>query len=193
MLVSHKHKLVIFTPERTASTSIHFALKQYFDVVIDDDSLNINLKHIPAETFDKIIKPFLTDEYYKIAVFREPIARTISLYTVSNSKETFSNWWKLHSNDPWVSQKHHLSVNNLLYIDRLFSFDRLDLFCNFLTSIFNNQIKLPNFGMTDKSNIEVSKFMLDNISSCLSDDINIYKSITAAGSELIINPYQPTP
>jgi hypothetical protein len=193
MLISHKHKLVIFTLERTASTSIHFVLDKYFDVSIDKSLLHLTLKHVPAETFKALIEPFLFGSYYKVAIFRDPIDRAVSLYTVSNSKETFSKWWKCHREDPWISQKQQLSVNNNLYIDRLFSFNHLDLFSNFISSLENSEIKFPNFGKSDKSNIQLSQVILDSMNIRLQEDNDLYKSIVNAGGELIINPYQPTP
>ena len=194
MLVSHKHKLVIFTLERTATASIHFALAKYFDVEIDTMLLHIALKHVPAETFDKLIKPFLPDEYYKIAVVREPVSRLVSLCNITHKNNLqFSDWWIKHRNDPWVHQTNQLSVDDKLYIDRLFDFNRLDLFCDFLSSILKEDIKLPVFGKSKSGDIQLPTQTVNDITTQLHDDVALYKSIVDAGGKLIINPYRSTP
>jgi len=193
VLVSHKHKLVIFTLERTATASIHFALAKYFDVEIDTMLLHIALKHVPAETFDKLIKPFLPDEYYKIAVVREPVSRLVSLCNITHSNSIFSDWWKQHRDDPWVHQTNQLSVDGKLYLDRLFDFNRLDLFCKFLSSILKEDIKLPVFGKSSPGEIDLPKDTIKDITTQLCGDVELYKSIVDASGELIINPYRSTP
>jgi len=192
MLVSHKHKLVIFTLERTASASIHFALAKYFDVEIDTMLLHIALKHVPAETFDKLIKPFLPDEYYKIAIVREPVSRLASLCTLRKDNLQFSDWWIKYKNDLWTHQTNQLSVNGKLYLDRLFDFNRLDLFCNFLSNIFKEDIKLPILGKSNPDDIRLPIQIIKDINRELHDDIVLYKAIINAGGELIINPYHST-
>ena len=135
MLVSHKHKLVIFTLERTASKSIHHTLKPFFDVCVDVPPY----KHCTADTFKYLVEPFLPEKYYKCAVVREPISRCISLYNCiqSNAKSytSFSDWWDTFYQEyrpSWLIQKDLLSVNNFLYIDRLFDFKQLNLISNFI-------------------------------------------------------------
>lgn len=193
MLVSHKHKLVIFTLERTATASIHFALAKYFDVEIDTMLLHIALKHVPAETFDKLIRPFLPEEYYKIAVVREPISRLVSLCNVTKDNLQFYDWWKKYREDPWVHQSNQLSVDGKLYLDRLFDFNRLDLFCDFLSSILKEDIKLPTFGKSASGDIQLPTQIVNDITTQLHGDVTLYKSIVDAGGELIINPYRSTP
>ena len=201
MLVSHKHKLVIFTLERTASTSIHSALRKYFDVEIDTIVSNFTLKHLMAEIFDKLINPFLPDEYYKIGVVREPVSRLVSLYSIAHKDLTFSDWWKACKNIPWSRQIDQLSVDGKLYLDRLFDFNRLDLFCEFLSSILKEDIKLPIFNKgRDEANISnqlvplkhngeiiLPKDILKDMTIQLQDDILLYKSIVDAGGELVLN------
>jgi Sulfotransferase family len=234
MLVSHKHKLVIFTLERTASTSIHAALSKYVDVIINEDIKSKfplkrgNLSHLSCEIYDKAIRPFLPYDYYKIAVVREPIDRLKSFYKMCNlelqrmSKQSsypsaylssctsFENFWNYSSTSMCIHiQKHQLSVQRnmfkdcvnpdfddvyqKLFIDRVFDFNRLDLFCSFLSNIFGELITLPELNKSPETNLKILNPILEDIKVKLKEDIEFYKSIVAAGGELIINPYQPTP
>jgi hypothetical protein len=210
MLVSHKHNIVIFTPERTASTSIHFSLKKYFDVSFEHiEIFNLPCKHVTAEVFEKLIEPFLEKSYYKISVFRNPIDRCISIYKmtinmkmissfadpkeVSVKKQSFDSWWSKNDKNIWLSQTHGLSANNQIYIDRLFDFNQLNLFCNFMSDVLKTDIKLPHFNKFDGDSIEISDYTYNSMNSFFAKDNELYKSIVDAGGELIINPYHPTP
>jgi len=196
MLVSHKHKLVIFTLQRTASQSIHSSISNLFDVSIDGKKY----RHITPGEFANYIEPFLPEKYYKIAIFRDPICRCVSLYKKITShpleeKTTFDIWYKklIKTNYTWISQYKQLSVNSEIYVDRLFDFDRIDLFCNFLSSILKTDIKLHHFGRSNKVHVEISNDVHNHMRSYYKKDIDLYKSIVDAGGELIINPYQSTP
>lgn len=195
MLVSHKHKLVIFTLERTASKSIHFALKPHFDVCIDTPPY----KHCTADTFKYLIEPLLPERYYKCAVVRDPIQRCMSLYScVQNTADVqlkFADWWRpyyMETKCPWLSQKDSLSTNNNLYVDRLFDFSQINLFCQFISNTLGISFELPKLNYS-KCTAIVSKEVSDQVRSMLHDDIILYKSIVDAGGELIINPYRSTP
>lgn len=192
MLISHKHKLVVFTFERTASQSIHSSLEHLFDVSID----GVKYRHINAEDFDAIIVPLIGDNYYKIAVVREPIQRCISFYNINSRRSlnpiTFEDWWKENKKVKRISQYKQLTINNKVYLDRLFDFNHLNLFCNFIETIFNEKIQLKWFNKS----LEESKPSLDIIEDMnilFKNDIILYKSIVDAGGELIINPYRSTP
>jgi hypothetical protein len=191
VLVSHRHKLVIFTLERTASKSIHHTLKPFFDVCIDVPPY----KHCTADTFKHLVEPFLSEKYYKCAVVREPISRCISLYNCVQSKAkdytSFSDWWSTfyHEYRPsWLIQKDLLSVDDCLYVDRLFDFKKLNLLSNFI----NTHIEFEK--LNHAKNVAVIKNeVMQQMQTKLKDDIIFYKSIVDAGGELIINPYHPTP
>jgi hypothetical protein len=211
MLVSHKHNIVIFTPERTASTSIHFSLKKYFDVSFEHiEIFNFPCKHVTAEVFEKLIEPFLEKSYYKISVFRNPIDRCISIYKmiinmkmfanltdpqkVSVKNQSFDDWWMENTANIWLSQTQVLSANNQIYVDRLFDFNQLNLFCNFISDVLETDIKLPHHNkFFDESDIQISDYTYNSMNSFFAKDNELYKSIVDAGGELIINPYHPTP
>lgn len=192
MLVSHTYSIVLFTLERTASTSIHSALEKYFDISINESSLDVNLKHIPVSTFKYIIEPFLLRPYYKVTIFRDPIDRCISLYKSDYSKMSFSEWWKCNK-APWLSQVNQLSVNGNLYVDRLFDFNKFNTFFMFMSQIFGSFIKVPKIGSTSKLLVDIPNNILDDMKLYLKEDIILYKSIIDAGGELIINRYHSTP
>jgi len=192
MLVSHKHKLVIFTLERTASQSIHSSLEHLFDVSLDGK----RYRHLNAIDFDQIVVPFIGKNYYKIAIVRDPIQRCISYYNRSTLRkfkpEKIDTWWMEEKTGQKMSQYNLLSVNSKIYPDRLFDFNYLNLFCNFLESIFNKQIKLLWLNQVARETILVPETLQD-MQCFLFKDIELYKSIVDAGGELIINPYRSTP
>lgn len=192
MLISHKHKLVIFTLERTASQSIHSSLEHLFDVSID----GMGYRHLNVKDFNSIIVPFIGDNYYKIAVVREPIQRCISFYnkiTIRKFRDySFEDWWIEVRITKFISQLQSLSIDNKIYVDRLFDFNRLDLFCNFLKPLLNEEVKLQCFNKIRKETVPLSA-TIDDMQSVLKKDITFYKSIVDAGGELIINPYRSIP
>ena len=195
MLVSHEYKLVIFTLERTSSKSIHHTLKSFFDVCIDLPPY----KHCTEDTFKYLIEPFLLKDYYKCAVVREPISRCISIYNCiqGNAKihTPFPDWWSTFYHEKrtsWLIQKDLLSVDNSLYVDRLFDFASLNLFSNFLSNVINAHVQFPK--LNHANNVAaVEDYLVQQMQIKLSDDIIFYKSIVDAGGELIINPYRSIP
>lgn len=192
MLISHKHKLVVFTFERTASQSIHDALEHLFDVSIDGPKY----RHINAEDFGAIIVPFIGKDYYKISVVREPIQRCISFYNINSRRSlkpiTFENWYEEKKLVLRMSQYKQLTINNKVYLDRLFDFNHLNLFCNFIETIFNEKIELKCLNKSSEKNIP-SLDIVEDMNIFFKDDITFYKSIVDAGGELIINPYRSIP
>ena len=195
MLVSHEYKLVIFTLERTASKSIHYALKPFFDVCIDVPPY----KHCTADTFKYIVEPFLPERYYKCAIVREPISRCISLYNCiqNNAKvhTSFPNWWSTFSYEKrtsWLIQKDLLTVDNCLYVDRLFDFTNFNLFSNFISNVIGDHVQFPKLNHVDNV-ATVEDYLVQQMQIKLNDEIIWYKSIVDAGGELIINPYRSTP
>ena len=185
MLISHKHKLVVFTFERTASQSIHDALEHLFDVSIDGPKY----RHINAEDFDKIIVPFIGNDYYKIAVVREPIQRCISFYNINSRRSlkpmTFENWYEEKKLALRMCQYKQLTIKNKVYLDRLFDFNHLNLFCNFIETVFNEKIKLKCLNKSSEK-ITPSLDIIEDMNIFFKNDIILYKSIVDAGGELIL-------
>jgi hypothetical protein len=112
---------------------------------------------------------------------------------VSVKKQSFDSWWSKNDKNIWLSQTHGLSANNQIYIDRLFDFNQLNLFCNFMSDVLKTDIKLPHFNKFDGDSIEISDYTYNSMNSFFAKDNELYKSIVDAGGELIINPYHPTP
>jgi hypothetical protein len=194
MLVSHEHKLVIFTSERTASQCIHSSTGHLFEISID----GTKHRHLTALDYDKIIVPFVGNDYYKIAVVRDPIQRIISFYNkikVRNFKLiSIDDWWIISkkNNTKFISQYKQLLVNNQVYLDRLFDFNQIDLLRIYLEQVFGKTIKFKKVNQVIMNTTPLPKTIAD-MQSYLKDDIIFYKSIVDAGGELIINPYHPTP
>ena len=89
-------------------------------------------------------------------------------------------------------QKDLLSVDNSLYVDRLFDFASLNLFSNFLSNVINAHVQFPK--LNHANNVAaVEDYLVQQMQIKLSDDIIFYKSIVDAGGELIINPYRSIP
>ena len=187
MLISHKHKLVVFTSERTASQSIHSGIEHLFDVSIDGKKY----RHLTALDYHKIIVPFIGDNYYKIAVVRDPVQRLISFYNKFTlrdfNKLSIDNWWIIHKtgNHKFISQYNQLIVDKKPYIDRLFDFNQLNLLCDYLEEIFGEKIKLKKFNQVIMDTNPLLE-TIEDMKSYLRDDIIFYKSIVDAGGELII-------
>ena len=191
MLISHKHKLVIYTLERTASTSIHFNLSELFDVSL---SKNSYYKHINAQRLKEHYEiEYNTQDYHKFAIIRHPIDRVISLHDFMSRATDYhyNNIAEWYDSDlgPWLSQVHQLSVKRQLYVDRLFDFNQLNLFTNFISEIFGRRVAIS------KTNSNTFKSKIDDelrkkMEHQFRDDINLYQSVVNAGGELIINPYQ---
>jgi hypothetical protein len=188
MLVSHKHKLVIFTSERTASQCIHSAAERLFDVSIDEGKY----RHLTALDYHKIIAPLIGNNYYKISVVRNPIERIISFYNKCQLRNfikiSFNEWWtycKIGDKNKDISQYKQILVNNKIYLDRLFDFNQLDLIRLYLEEIFNEKIKFKKVNQVSMNTVPLPETIAD-MEEYLKDDIILYKSIVDAGGELII-------
>ena len=142
-----------------------------------------------AIDFDTIIVPFIENNYYKITVVREPIQRCISFYNKNSLRSLkpvkFENWWKENKNVKRISQYKQLTINNKVYLDRLFDFNHLNLFCNFIETIFNEKIELKWFNKSLKET-KLPSDIIQDMNIIFNNDIILYKSIVDAGGELII-------
>ena len=213
MLISHKHKLVIYTLQRTASTSIHANLSGLFDVSL---ATNCYYKHIYAQKLKDYYEiKYNTQDYHKCAIIRNPIDRVISLhdcisradprYHYNNITEWYNDKGCFNSGRCWLSQVSKLSIRdkfkikgNLqietdegwqLYVDRLFDFSQMNLFTNFISETFGRRVAI------EKLNINTFKSEIDDefrkrLENQLRKDIKLYQSVVDAGGQLIINPYQ---
>jgi hypothetical protein len=202
MLISHSKKLVVFTPSRTASSSVHVGLGSYFDVVIfkEIDRSNTWLtKHCKAKDFVMLCEPLLPNKnYYKIAIVRDPVERLSSMYKtrgkfqyVDSDFDTFcKSLIEKEKKLIKLKQFEMLSVNGKLYLDRIFAFEKLNLFEQFLSTVFDDEIKLPFVHVSPQVDFTIKDSTRDYIYRHLHEDVELHQSVLSSGGELIINPYQ---
>ena len=160
MLVSFRHRLVILSTPKCASVSLERALGEHMDIVVHG---NPTLKHTYFRKYDRFIRPYLEsygqDRFETVCLFREPV-------------DWLASWWRYRSRDdlpdrtrstkgmpfaqfvtdyldaktpPADIGRQSRFVSNRdggVGVDRLFRYDRLAGFVEFLEARLKQRIDL---------------------------------------------------
>ena len=203
MLVFVKESLIIYSMPKTGTTSIDQALANRSTIRFSG-TRNGGLKHISPSGFRKwekaLEKQYPDKKFESCCVMREPIEWLGSWYryrtrdALKNNPRylgniTFNQFVKNICNGKGVKpqsknlfnfQSRFLTRENKLIINRIFPYDKFQLFISYLNNKFNTEINVPqtNVSPVSKSNeLELESDTSEKLQQLISLDSNIYKKL----------------
>jgi len=197
MLISLQNNLAILAMTKTGSTSVETALAPFCDILFTHDP---RVKHIQYRRFERFIQPYLKSlgygEVRTTCLFRDPVDWLGSWYryrsrpalrgqvnsTAEMSFETFVENYLSDTPDPFAKvgrqSQFVLRQNGDIGIDHLFRYEDIASFQSFLSDVFRREIELPRLNESPKQRLDLSKPLLAELQKTLSQDFEIYESLS---------------
>ncbi len=203
MLIFVNAGLIVYSVPKTGTTSIDSAIGSKAEIRLRGTKAR-GLKHISARRFikwDKALKKeFPNQKFVSCCVMREPIDWLASWFRYRTRDEikktkrytgdmSFDDYLLKLCDKNEVGKRNEISLNgqskfliskNRIGIDRIFPYEKIDNFINFLSERLNRTIELPKQNISpelSKSKLEISSETLERIKPFISLDINIYNQI----------------
>lgn len=195
MLVFWEQRLVILATPKTGSTAIEAALESLAILAIQRPP---QLKHTSVQRYRKFIAPYLRQaagtEFTVVALMREPRDWLGSWFRYRQRKEladperstrnmTFEEFSQSYCADPQPgfakvgSQAQFLIPRNGPAADRLFRYEDMGVFVNFLEDRLNCVITLPRLNVSPRSELDLSADTQALLDRKQSADLKLYASI----------------
>lgn len=208
MLIFANEGLIVFSVPKTGTTSIDKAIGKKATIRLSGTQNN-GLKHINAKKFNKwsmtLKKEFPDQKFVSCCVIREPLD-WISSWFRYRSREEIKDTERYTGNltfDEYLSklcdkseskksstaflrgQSKFIIRKNKVEINRIFPYEKIDNFIEFLSEKLNRKIELPMKNVSpelSKSKLEISNETLERLKPFISLDLNIYNAILKMGS-----------
>ena len=192
---------------KTGTTSIERALGKDASIKLSGTGDN-GLKHINSRKFNKwnrtLRKEFPNQKFVSCCVIREPLDRLKSWYRYKSRDElknkkryvgnlTFEKYLNTLC-DKIEKKSTRYSLNTLsrflifrekINVDRIFPYEKIEEFTDFLSLKLNKEIKLPRKNVSPQissSKLQVSEETLKRLNPFISLDLNLYNKILEIGS-----------
>lgn len=197
MLVFWKQRLVVLATPKTGSTSIEAALESLSALSVTRPP---ELKHTPAYRYQRFIRPYLRasagGEFTAVALMREPVDWLGSWYRyrrrddVSSADRStrdmdFSGFVRGYMADPRPAfadvggQAKFLSGMNdaPLGVERLFRFEALGQFVDFLEEQLDFAIELPRVNVSPEGELALPPALDEELRAYLAPEYALYNAI----------------
>jgi len=197
MLVFWKQRLVVLATPKTGSTSIEAALESLSALPVTRPP---ELKHTPAYRYQRFIRPYLRasagGEFTAVALMREPVDWLGSWYryrqredVMAPEKSTrgmdFAAFVRGYMADPRPAfadvggQAKFLSGMNdaPLGVERLFRFEALGQFLDFLEEQLDFAIELPRVNVSPEGELALPRALQDELRAYLAPEYALYSAI----------------
>jgi len=196
MLIFWKERLVFLSTPKTGSTSIETALESLAHVAIRRPP---ELKHMPAHDFRTSYGPYLEaragEKFTTIALMREPIDWLGSWYRYRQRDELgekdrstrgldFATAALGYLADPVARNMDVGSQAGFLCdpqghvaVDRLFRYERIDQFLEFLEDRLNCEIILPRLNVSPAGQTDLPANIVGRLKERFQHDYSIYNAL----------------
>jgi hypothetical protein len=196
MLIFWKERLVFLSTPKTGSTSIETALESLAHVAIRRPP---ELKHMPAHDFRSSYGPYLEaragEKFTTIALMREPIDWLGSWYRYRQRDELgekdrstrgldFATAAEGYLADPVARNMDVGSQAGFLCdpqgnvaVDRLFRYERIDQFLEFLEDRLNCEIILPRLNVSPAGQTNLPAKVVERLKNRFERDYSIYNAL----------------
>ncbi|MFD1912101.1 sulfotransferase family 2 domain-containing protein [Halodurantibacterium flavum] len=195
MLVFWNERLVFLATPKTGSTAIEVALESLATVSIQRPP---ELKHSPATPYQRFLRPYLnrasSAQFEAVALMREPVDWLGSWYrfrrrdAVANQPNStrdlsFSDFVEAYlrpERPPFANvgaQSTFLCRDGVLGVDRLFRYEDIDSFVNFLEERLNCEVILPRLNVSPKGDLTLDTELRARLQEALSADYALYDAI----------------
>jgi hypothetical protein len=196
MLVFWEQRLAFLATPKTGSTAIAAALESLAAVSIQRPPL---LKHTTVHRYRRFIGPFLEaaskDSFTLVALMREPKDWLGSWYRFRQREETeagkstrrmsFDDFVRAWCQDPRPdfadvgSQGKFLRPRQGIGVDRLFRYEEIETFVQFLEDRLGCEIILPRLNVSPPGTMELSATTEALLREVAAEDFGLYATLTA--------------
>lgn len=199
MLVFWEQRLVFLATPKAGSTAIEAALDSLASIAVLRPP---EAKHTTAYRYRRFLGPYLKaatkEEFGVVALMREPLDWLGSWYrfrqreelpdagksTQGMSFDTFVNDYMREPRPPHAaigSQAKFLSGPAGLGVDRLFAYEEIDRFVEFLEDRLGCEIILPKLNVSPDAPLEIDDATVARHRAFAAADYALYESIARAG------------
>lgn len=195
MLVFWEQRLVFLATPKTGSTAIAAALESLAAVSIQRPPV---LKHTTVQRFQRFLGPYLKvasgEDFTTVALMREPVDWLGSWYrfrrredlldeTASTRKMSFDDFANAYCERPQPgfanvgSQARFLTPPGKLPVDRIFRYEDIGAFVDFLEERLNCEILLPRLNVSPEADLALRPETLERLRETMAGDLALYKRI----------------
>ena len=198
MLIFVNQGLIVYSVPKTGSTSIEKAIGKGASIKLSGTGDN-GLKHINSRKFNKwsrtLRREFPNQQFVSCCVIREPLDRLKSWYRYK-SRDTLKNQKRYVGNITFEEYLNNLCdkiekkstryyLNSLsrflisrdkINVDRIFPYEKIEQFTDFLSLKLNKEIILPRKNVSPEissSKLQVSEETLKRLNPLISLDVNL--------------------
>ena len=192
MLVFWDQRLVFLATPKTGSTAIAMALESLAAVSIQRPPV---LKHTTVQRFHRFIGPYLRvasgDEFTTVALMREPLDWLGSWYRfrqredvmdakMSTKDMSFDDFAMAYCARPQPafanvgSQSRFLTPEGKPSVDRIFRYEEIEKFVDFLEHRLDCEIILPRVNVSPVADMALSTATRDAVRETMAADIALY-------------------
>jgi hypothetical protein len=202
MIICSDRNFAFLATPKTGSTAIETALRPHADIVFKR-----RRKHLNAQQFHKKIKPFFDDGFgmnlHAVALMREPVDQLRSWYkyrsrsqragdprsTVGMSFDDFIDAF-LRPDPPEYAQvgrqgKFLLLSSGELGVNRLFAYEKMELFLEYLEDVFGEPLVPPVQNVSPHVEALLSEDRIKALRAALPDEFALYDQLCAAGGHFV--------
>lgn len=201
MLVFWKPKLVFLATPKTGTTAIEAALESMAALSIVRPP---PLKHTSVQRYHRFLRPYLEDaadcRFTVVALMREPLDWLGSWYRyrqrdgIANPKKstkdvTFDEFIQAYCRPDRPefadvgSQARFLRAGEGRWVDRLFRYEDIEQFVQFLEEQLNCEILLPHLNVSPAGSLEISAATEDLLRKFAVKDFAMYRTLSEGNSE----------
>ncbi len=195
MLVFWEQKLAILATPKTGSTAIEAALDSLASISIQRPPV---LKHTNVQRYHRFLGPYFEaasgDRFTVVALMREPRDWLGSWYryrqredvpdqkknTRDVSFDTFVRGWCSDPQPDYAavgSQARFLAPQNGKRPDRIFRYEKIEDFLNFLEERLDFEIQLPRLNVSPAANLTLSAETESLLKTAAAADFELYNSL----------------
>ncbi|MGQ0564128.1 MAG: hypothetical protein ACT4OK_03530 [Gemmobacter sp.] len=194
MLVFWDQRLAFLATPKTGSTSIEVALGSMASLVIQRPPV---LKHTTVHRYHRFLGPYLAaasgHDFTVCAMIREPRDWLGSWYryrsrdeaetgksTAGKSFDEFVRAWCADPQPDFAAvgaQSRFLKPRGALGVDRLFAYDRIDAFVDFLEDRLGCEIHLPHINVSPRGAMDLEPSTERLLDTCAAEDFALYRSV----------------
>lgn len=196
MLVFWDQRLAFLATPKTGSTAIEAALDSLASLVVQRPPV---LKHTTVHRYRRFVGPYLSaasggQDFTLVALMRDPLDWLGSWYryrlredildprksTSGRSFDEFVRAWCSASPPEFAavgSQARFLQPRNGQGVDRLFRYEELDRFVDFLEDRLGCEIILPRLNVSPAGEMELSRATEALLRDAAAEDFAIYEAI----------------
>jgi hypothetical protein len=197
MLVFWEQKLVFLATPKTGSTAVETALESLADLAIQRPPV---LKHTPVYRFRRFFQPWLEKsaqaEFTAVALMREPVSWLGSWYRfrqrndvmqAANSTQgmSFDDFLRAYMQKPRPafanvgSQAKFLLGPDGRAVERIFCYEAMDRFVDFLEERLGCEIVLPRVNVSPAGETVVSAEVEAELRARCADEFDLYDRVRA--------------